>query len=155
MLDVLPSQNISDQKKSIIKTIVLIVVLMATILTLFLNKITTPRYLSNIELKVNGLILRSDEYSVTIDDKTAPTWLLLAGNDQQKILLNEFHQSLKPSLRKQINIISDGSELLPTRLVKDGTIPVIKPSGEYFAYLKPPYDTHKMTLTLSSVITHR
>ncbi len=71
----------SDQKKSVQKTVLIIVAIMATILVLFLNKITTPRYLSNIELKINGLVLQKSMTNAGLDMSAAEgRWVLLVSD---------------------------------------------------------------------------
>jgi len=49
-----PAEPQKKQKRGIRLTIVVIVVFITVVMGLFLNKITTPRVLSNIELRVNG-----------------------------------------------------------------------------------------------------
>lgn len=155
------------QKKAIIKTVLILVVVMSTILLLFLNKITTPRYLSTIELKINGLELLKAPYVVSIEDKELITnmmsddiqWLLVASDAAEMKTLEGFHQSLKRSVQKQVAIVmQDG---FPDQM--EDSIALVKLSAQsneqhvasFMAYLKAPYDYHKMTLTLASVITHR
>jgi protein SCO1/2 len=43
--------------KAVNKNLIIILVFMATVLSLFINKLTTPRTLSNDELLINGLFL--------------------------------------------------------------------------------------------------
>ena len=43
------------QKKTL-KTVLMIVAVIALIQGLFLNKMLTPRYLSDLDLKINGLV---------------------------------------------------------------------------------------------------
>ena len=46
-----------SQKRGIWLTVIACLVFMAILWGLFFHKITTPRYLSSIELRVNGLVL--------------------------------------------------------------------------------------------------
>jgi protein SCO1/2 len=43
--------------KAVNKNLIIILIFMVTILSLFINKLTTPRTLSNDELLINGLFL--------------------------------------------------------------------------------------------------
>ena len=43
--------------KAVNKNLIIILIFMITILSLFINKLTTPRTLSNEELLINGLFL--------------------------------------------------------------------------------------------------
>lgn len=146
------------QKKNIKKTVLIIVVLMSSILLLFLNKITTARYLSNIELKINGLVLLDKAEMLDIKNESAQ-WLLVANTEKQKELLDEF----KPSLRKKaknatqivlapIQLQSQLNKFIPNY---SSNISIINPDHQLIGYLKPPFDEHKMLLTYSSVFTHR
>ena len=142
-----------EQNKNIKKTVLIILAIMATILTLFLNKITTPRYLSNIELKINGLVLVDKEDRQFIHSGINDlSWLLLPSDEQQKKHLASFHHTLKKNIKDKINIADaeQYSLVLPGKYIA-----IVRPNGEYIAYLKPPFENHKMTLTLSSLITHR
>ena len=138
------------QKKAIIKTVSIIVVIMTTILVMFINKITTPRYLSDIELKINGLELLKPPYDVKVSNEQSH-WILVASNKEEMDVLESFYASLKTSLRKRVVIQQQDG--FPDR--RDQTIAIVKSGEHYMGDLKPPYDHHKMTLTLASVITHR
>lgn len=147
------------QAKNIKKTIATIIVIMVTILVLFFNKITTPRYLSNIELKINGLELvnKADQISIG-KNLSGDFWLLLARDEEDKLILDELHRSLKTKIREQVVVVYrstlNSTIDLSVNTTKK-TVPIIKPSGEFLGYFKSPYDKNKMILTLSSVITHR
>jgi len=144
----------NTQKNNIKKTVIIIVAIMVTILTLFIHKITTPRYLSDIELKINGLVLVRDAPYVSLyDESESDVWKLVSVNEEQKKMLQELQQSLKKNLRKKIFLIDQSA--IKGLSVENGKVALVNPSGEYFAYFKPPYDQHKMILTLSSVLTHR
>lgn len=147
----------SSQKKAITKTVLIIVAIMVTILVMFINKITTPRYLSNIELKVNGLeVIRKGQRHHVDATISGDYWMLLAGDREDKSILDELHSQLKPSVRgKVIVVYHSASELKSDANIAGKIIPIIKPSGEFLGYFSYPYDQHKMILTLSSVVTHR
>lgn len=147
----------SDMQKNIKKTVLVIVAIMVTILALFINKITTPRYLSNIELKINGLeLVKATEKNTLGEGVSGDYWMLLAADQEDKAALDALHQELKPSLRKKVMIVySAATELKAQVNQSKKIIPIIKPSGEFLGYFTYPYDTHKMILTLSSVVTHR
>ncbi|MGH1439886.1 MAG: hypothetical protein ACRBBR_07250 [Cellvibrionaceae bacterium] len=146
------------QQKNIIKTVLIIVALMASILLLFLNKITTARYLSDVELKINGLILLDPPQTMEMTQHNAK-WVLVANTQEQKKLLDEFY----PSLRKSAKAITDIT-LAPISLQSQINkqlpeysryISVINTDKKLMAYFKPPFDQHKMLLTYSSIVAHR
>ncbi len=151
------------QQKNILKTVLTIVVVMVVILLLFFNKITTPRYLSNIELKINGLILLSQPYSIDENKlknkQEAKEWMLIAVDEEQKKALDDLERKLKKPIKGQTIIVDADSELrasLSKRLPKfPETIAIINPKQQLVAYFKPPFDRNKMLLTYSSVFTHR
>lgn len=147
-----------SQQKNIIKTVLIIVILMVTILLLFLNKIATARYLSDIELKINGLILLDSPQTMEMPQSDAK-WILVASTPEQKKLLDEFY----PSLRKSAKAITDVT-LAPISLQSQINkqlpdysryISVINSDKKLMAYFKPPFDEHKMLLTYSSIVAHR
>jgi hypothetical protein len=147
----------SEQQKGIKKTVLIIVAIMATFLVLFFNKITTPRYLSDIELKVNGLVLIDEVKRVTasgaISDKL---WMLVVNNEKDKQLLEGLRQNLKGGVGKKITLVDKTAiELNANIVTTKKIIPILKPSGEYLGYLTSPYDKKKIIITLSSVVTHR
>jgi len=147
----------SDQKKSIQKTVLIIVAIMSTILVLFLNKITTPRYLSNIELKINGLILQKNTERAEIQENLIKDrWVLLVSDAEEKEFLDNVFPLLKTSLKEKVVVLNEAeAQLSYTPSTDKAIIPLIKPDGEYFAYFKGPFDANKMILTLSSAVTHR
>ena len=128
---------------------------MMAVLLLFLNKITTPRYLSDIELKINKLELMKQPVVINNNDKH---WLLLSSNPRQQTLLEGFMTQLRDSIQKntqiadlsQLNLSSIG---LPYNT--EDNIGIVNPKGELIGYFKAPFDEHKMILTYSSVFTHR
>lgn len=147
----------TDMQKNIKKTVLTIVAIMVTILALFINKITTPRYLSNIELKINGLELIKETQRSSIDKAiSGEYWMLLAADNEDKAALDTLHQALKTSLREKIIVVSHAGTELKAQVNRKGKIiPIVKPSGEFIGYFTYPYDKNKMILTLSSIVTHR
>lgn len=147
----------SEQQKNIKKTVWVLVAIMVTILVLFINKITTPRYLSQIELKINGLVLLGKESTQTIEElKSSSSWTLLVDSEEEKKLLENIMLSLDNSVKKTITVVEENTLNFQSDIqTNKSTIPIIKPSGEYIAYLVSPYDRNKVILTLSSVVTHR
>jgi hypothetical protein len=147
----------TSQKKGIQKTICIIVAIMVTILILFFNKITTPRYLSDIELKVNGLeLIAKAKRSSVGEGVSGEQWILLVDDSDNKQLLDSVHESLKGKLRKKVLVVYGSTQAFTAEVsTTKKIIPIIKPSGEFVAYFKAPFDKDKMVVTLSSVVTHR
>lgn len=79
----------NEQQKNIKKTLFILVAVMVTILVLFLNKITTPRYLSNIELKINGLVLIKESKAIIGMEHTQPDalWRIIV-KDKDDVLFS-------------------------------------------------------------------
>ena len=153
----------NEQQKSIKKTVWIIVAIMVSILVLFVNKITTPRYLSFIELKINGLVLLDkDSRTLVQHASSSDAWLLVVSDDAERQLLESMMEDLDASVKNKI-VVVDETVLTSTIEVQTSksNIPIIKPSsdvagsGYYMGYLVSPYDRNKAILTLSSVITHR
>lgn len=147
----------SSQRKAITKTVLIIVAIMVAILAMFINKITTPRYLSDIELKINGLDIILKEQRQSVDASiSGDYWMLLASDIDDKTVLDDLHRQLKSSVREKVVVVyHSASELKAGANIVGKVIPIIKPSGEFLGYFSYPYDQHKMILTLSSVVTHR
>jgi hypothetical protein len=143
------------QRKNILKTVLIIVAIMVTILLLFLNKITTPRYLSDIELKINKLELVKEPVTL---QASGNQWSLLASTAEQKAVLAELMPELRPHIQEKTHIITiDSITGINSELPFDPTenIGIANTEGKLIAYFKPPFDQHKMILTYSSLITHR
>jgi hypothetical protein len=151
----------NEQQKSIKKTVWIIVAIMVSILVLFVNKITTPRYLSLIELKINGLILLDKENRKIVQHTSPPnSWLLVISDDAERQLLDSMMEDLDTAIKNKITVVDESTLNLNVETnTRKRIIPIIKPSddasGYYMAYLVSPYDRNKSILTLSSVITHR
>lgn len=146
------------QDKNILKTVLIIIACMITILLLFLNKITTARYLSDIELKINGLVLLDEPPLINLVENKQE-WTLVANTEKQKQILDELQQSFRKSVKESTNIVL-APIALQSQLNKQlpdypSVIGVINKDKRLVAYFKPPFDDHKMLLTYSSVVTHR
>lgn len=157
---------IAEQKKSIVKTVVIIVLVMVTILVLFIHKITTPRYLSNIELKINGLVLFDQLVSSNLHSAfkaDADEWFLVVSNEEDKKILSDFVREFNQKIPNKVTVLdrdffSENNIVIPEEIMSASTqknVLLINSSDQYVAYFKPPYDEHKFILTLSSVVTHR
>ncbi|MFT7387392.1 MAG: hypothetical protein ACI8VC_000632 [Candidatus Endobugula sp.] len=155
----------TDQQKSIKKTVWVIVAIMVTILVLFINKITTPRYLSLLELKINGLVLFKKNSQAVIDAVApSPLWVLLVNSEEETQLLKDVMLLLDDSVKTSIVVVDEStltdqyqtqSDIQSLTHSTNDIIPIIKPTGEYVGYLVSPYNRNKVILTLSSVVTHR
>lgn len=139
------------QRKNITLTVIAAILFMIVVLALFFNKMTTPRYLSDIELKINGLILLKPRLMFN-DDIGETRWMLLTHNDQQAMAATNLLISLPRKI--SIDTISKKNELIIDGVNQD-SIWVVNPDKEIIAYFKPPFDTNKMKLTYSSVFAHR
>ncbi len=143
-----------SQKKKIVKTVAIIVVIMITILVLFIHKITTPRYLSNIELKINGFVLFDNPISISekVSKKIeANQWALLVRTKNQKEIFESFVSAFNQKLPNHIAIVENN---ITEDSLSSGIL-LVNPSAEFLGYFKAPYDEHKFILTLASVVTHR
>lgn len=147
----------NQQKKNITKTVAILVFIMVSFLAMFLHKIMTPRYLSNIELKVNGLILAEtpQALSVEINSNISDHWVLLIDGPKHRHIVNELRDSLKPKLRDQLDIIEQSTLKSSSLALNAESIAIFGHEHVYKGYFVPPYDVNKMKLTLSSVMTHR
>jgi len=143
----------NQQQKNITKTVVIIAFIMTAFLGMFLHKITTPRYLSNIELKVKEPV-SSDKL---LDKKQPDDWLLLI-DENNKEFVAALKDSLKPKLKNKLTIINKenlSASTVKGLKLKENTLALFDEEGRYKGYLRSPFDINKMKLTLSSVLTHR
>jgi len=146
------------QQKNILKTVIIIVVVIATILILFFNKLLTPRYLSDIELKINGLVLLDNPPRIDFE-KNELQWMLVANTQEQKKVLDKLKPSLRKAVKNSTSIIL-APIALQSKINKELTnysifISIINADKKLIGYFKPPFDEHKMLLTYSSVHAHR
>ena len=144
----------SSQHKNIRKTIFVTIGIMTTFLLLFLNKITTPRYLSAIELKVNRLELISPIKKVAAE---SAYWRFLIMNQEQKQAIEVVLPQLRKKIKAKTMRVSEKSIQDHTIAQYDSAehIAIINPAGEMVAYFRPPFDDQKMILTYSSLFTHQ
>lgn len=147
-------QQQEAREKNVLKTVAILVAAMVIILALFMNKIMTPRYLSDIELKINRLELI--DKPVKINTNIEQQWSLVVSSEEQRELAEGLMLVLRDKIRKQTRIV-DASTIASQTLPYDQqeNIGIIHATGEFVAYLKPPFDQHKMILTYSSLFTHR
>ena len=156
----------SAQDKNILKTVLAILAVMLVILALFFNKITTPRFLSSIELTINGYVLlntnkdgsRKDSENI-LEFFEPNTWFIIVDNDSQREVIENVLSRLKNPMKSNTAIVSS-SDSIKSKLVdqlpdRDDIIAVINDDNKLSGYFKPPFDRQKMTLTYSSVFTHR
>ena len=143
--------NVS-QKKNIYITVALILLFIVTVQALFFNKILTPRYLSDIELKINGLVLLSEPVSMqqllSINDK----WILLIHNDEQQQAVSKLTDSLPKKIAEKTDVIENSVNYGE---LDQAHIFVANTKHNIIATIKPPFDINKMKLTYASVFTHR
>jgi hypothetical protein len=153
--------------KKIYKTIIIIVTVVSVILVLFFNKLMTPRFLSSIELRLNGYVLlnadrdgnRKQSPIIFEQSSDKKQWFILVKNDVQNQLMEDFFTILKDPMKSHTEVMKTTRELT-TKLTQqisdqDNFIAVINDDGKLSGYFKPPYDKTKMVLTYSSVFTHR
>jgi len=156
----------NTQDKRILKTVLIIITAMLVILALFFNKITTPRFLSSIALKVNGYVLlnankdgsRKDSeniFSAYNNDK----WTIVILDENQRESIMDLLASLKNPMKSNTDIVLIDNKIeamlsqqLPNR---DDIIVVVNDANKLSGYFKAPFDNNKMVLTYSSVFTHR
>jgi len=125
---------------------------MVMVLALFLNKITTPRYLSDIELKINGLVLIKEPIELNDAQPVNDQWLLLTHTEKHQQAASQLVESL-PRKIAQYTRVQESTVSHPS--LESGTILIANPQQEIIAYFTPPFDRNKMKLTYSSVFTHR
>ena len=144
-----------EQKKNITLTVIAAILFMAAVLALFINKITTPRYLSNIELKINDLVLLDEPITLQSPNGSNPQdaqWLLLTHNAEQEKAANALVESL-PKKIASLTVVSENTVDYPS-LDKENIF-IVNTDKVIMAYFKPSFDRNKMKLTYSSVFTHR
>ena len=103
------------------KNILLIVIFIFAVLTLFINKLTSPRVLGTNELLINGLFLY--ESPKEISDFT-----FFSSNKK------EFSKSDHSHLDNHVN-----------------NIILLNPNGEFAGIFRPPFDLPRLSLTYQSV----
>lgn len=153
--------------KKILRTVLIIAAVVSVILVLFFNKLTTPRFLSSIELKINGYVLlnadrdgsRKESPSILTSDQDNKKWFIVVKGETEKQLINDLLPILKSPMNSNTDILLStqiiGAKLSEQLPNKDNLIAVINNEGTLSGYFKPPFDRNKMALTYSSVFTHR
>jgi hypothetical protein len=157
----------NELDKKIYKTILIIAVVVSVILVLFFNKLTTPRFLSSIELRINGYVLlnadrdgsRKESPIIIAPNPDTEKWTILVKDETQKQLVNNIFTILKNPMKSNTELLLS-TQAINTKLSaqlpeKDNFIAVINDDGKLSGYFKPPFDKNKMVLTYSSVFTHR
>ena len=134
------------QQQNIAKTVLITISIMVVILLLFFNKIVTPRYLSAIELKINGLELLKQPQPVFAD---SDDWVLLFKTPAQQQMLTELVAHLGKTIQRQTQIkghdeLGIDLQLLPYN--SEINIGIIQPKNQLIAYFKEPFDHRKMIL---------
>lgn len=135
------------------KTVLIILTAMVVILLLFFNKITTPRYLSVMEHRINGLVLLREPTPMA---DTSDQWRLLFTTDKQQQTLTDWYPLLRQYIQAKTTVI-DSTELAidqPLPYDQQRSIGIVNPQGVLLGYFKPPFDHQRMILTYSSLTTH-
>jgi len=140
-----------SQKKNITLTVIAAILFMATVLALFINKITTPRYLSTIELKINGLVLLNELVNMQAAEP-GEQWILLVHNTQQQKAANALLDSLPKKIANSTAVIENTYAY--SNLAQENIL-IANAEQTIIAYFTPTFDRNKMKLTYSSVFTHR
>lgn len=129
---------------------------MILVLTLFINKLTTPRYLSEIELKINGLILLGEPAALESFPTVQP-WTLVANNKKQQRWLEDWMKQLPKKIKTKAAIIEKETVINPQfhREITGPKIAIVNSNQQLIGYFKPPFEKNKMKLTFSSIVAHR
>ena len=114
----------------------------------------TPRYLSAIELKINGLELLKQPQAVVANSRG---WVLLFKTPTQQKMLKELVPRLGEKIQMQTHIkrydeLNIDWQSLPYN--SEQSIGIVQPNNQLIGYFKAPFDLHKMILTYSSLVTH-
>jgi hypothetical protein len=157
----------NELDKRIYKTILIIFVVASVIMVLVFNRLMTPRFLSTVELRVNGYILLNADRDGS--RKTSPIilkpsegnekWFMVVGNETEKKLISNLLSILNDPMKSETGVMlttpAIDSKLYEQVSDQDNFIAVINDEGTLSGYFKPPFDTNKMVVTYSSVFTHR
>ncbi|MBX2809119.1 MAG: hypothetical protein KTR20_10860 [Cellvibrionaceae bacterium] len=150
-------QHPPNRQKNIYLTLVLSIGFMVLVLALFVNKMMTPRYLSALELKINGLMLL--EQAAAIDGLEADgTWRLLSDAPQAREFLQRFIATLPNKIQQKTQGIAlppERWQVLANKLPSNNVIAIVNQQGQLMAYFTPPFNHNKMKLTYASVVAHR
>lgn len=153
--------------KRIYKTILIIFVAVSVIMVLVFNRLMTPRFLSTIELRINGYILlnadrdgsRKQSPNILSASEDNEKWFIVVDNDKEKkvitYLLSIVNDPMKSKTEVMVSTPEIDARLIEQVSQQDNFIAVINDTGKLSGYFKPPFDTNKMVVTYSSVFTHR
>jgi hypothetical protein len=153
--------------KKIYKTILILFVIVSVILALVFNKLMTPRFLSSIELRINGYVLlnadrdgnRKESPVIVQPSLDNKKWIILVKNEAQQKLISNVFTILKDPMKSSTEVVMTTQEISAKLLQQisdqDNFIAVINDDGKLSGYFKPPFDKTKVVLTYSSVFTHR
>jgi hypothetical protein len=157
----------NELDKRIYKTILIIFLVVSVIMTLVFNRLMTPRFLSTIELKVNGYILlnadrdgsRKQSPSILSASEDNKKWFIVVDNEKEKKLITNLlsivNDPMKSNTELMVSTPEIDSKLFKQVSNQDNFIAVINDTGKLSGYFKPPFDRNKMVVTYSSVFTHR
>lgn len=157
----------NELDKRIYKTILIIFVVVSVIMVLVFNRLMTPRFLSTVELRVNGYILlnadrdgsRKQSSSILSASEDNKKWFIVVDNEKEKKLITSLLSILNDPMKSNSGVMVSTPDI-DTKLFKqvsnqDNFIAVINDTGKLSGYFKPPFDRNKMVVTYSSVFTHR
>ena len=157
----------NELDKKIYKTILIIFVVVSVIMVLVFNRLMTPRFLSTVELRVNGYIIlnadrdgsRKASNSILNSSEDNKKWFMVVGNEKEKKLIDDLLSILNDPMKSNTEVMlttpAVDSKLAEQVSNQDNFIAVINDEGTLSGYFKPPFDRNKMVVTYSSVFTHR
>jgi hypothetical protein len=157
----------NELDKRIYKTIAMIFVVVSVIMVLVFNRLMTPRFLSTVELRVNGYILlnadrdgsRKLSPSIVDSNEDNKKWLIVVDNESEKELISNLLSIVNDPMKSNTEVMLStpiiDSKLFQQVSNQNNFIAVINDTGKLSGYFKPPFDRNKMVVTYSSVFTHR
>jgi len=157
----------NELDKRIYKTIAIIFVVVSVIMVLVFNRLMTPRFLSTIELRVNGYILlnadrdgsRKLSPSIVNSNEDNKKWFIVVDNESEKELISNLLSIVNDPMKSNTEVMLStpiiDSKLFQQVSNQNNFIAVINDTGKLSGYFKPPFDRNKMVVTYSSVFTHR
>ena len=157
----------NELDKRIYKTIAIIFVVVSVIMVLVFNRLMTPRFLSTIELRVNGYILlnadrdgsRKLSPSIVSSNEDNKKWFIVVDNESEKELISNLLSIVNDPMKSNTEVMLStpiiDSKLFQQVSNQNNFIAVINDTGKLSGYFKPPFDRNKMVVTYSSVFTHR
>lgn len=157
----------NELDKRIYKTILIIFVVVSVIMVLVFNRLMTPRFLSTVELRVNGYILlnadrdgsRKQSPIILSSSEDNKKWFIVVDNETEEKLVTSLLSILNDPMQSNTEVLLStpeiASKLFEQVSDQDNFIAVINDTGKLSGYFKPPFDRNKMVVTYSSVFTHR